>query len=127
MVAIESIFRTSKPANLEATWHRREFPSPDGRWTLRLNYAGEPRMGMDVYRLALHDAGRDVSLEHPAITQGPTQAWWQYVPTTQPWSSDSRCLVVATWGARGVGEIGQHEYEFSGSVDSKSKTPASAR
>lgn len=85
---------------MEATWKRREFPSPDGRWTLRLVYVTEARMGMDVYDIALDDAGREVSGDHPALTQRRERGWARYIPTVQPWSADSRFVVVGTWGTR---------------------------
>src|SRR5687767_5579416 len=86
---------TGPPAPVSSS--RREYPSPDGKWTLTYHTPREFHMGATGWQMKLRHRGHMFPSPHRDLWKLAGEEGFRCEDDLQPWSHDSRALVVLTW------------------------------
>src|SRR5687767_8960184 len=79
------------------SWERREYRSPDQRWSVIYHAPREWHMGADGWRVKLLHEGRNVGGKHGTLLGLAGARGFRCEDDLQPWSHDSKALVFLTW------------------------------
>jgi hypothetical protein len=79
------------------SWERREYRSPDRRWTVIYHTPREWHMGADGWQVQLRHYGLNVGWAHRPVMRLPGSQGFRHPNALQPWSHDSKTLAFLTW------------------------------
>ena len=96
MPAIAEVMEIAPP-DVELSWERREFPSPDGAWLAVYHNPRETHTGASGWAISLLDAPGRIDKTPRALRNLSSRKGLLCPSDLLPWRFDSRVLTVLPW------------------------------
>lgn len=122
---ILTVRSVAKPSPLSRK--RRKYDSPDGRWSLIYHSPREFHMGADGWRMQLWRSWLSVTARHASLSRLAGADGFRCESDLQPWSHDSKVLVVMTWDVQSAVHSYELETKTVRNIDCGGKLPVSVK